>query len=473
VAIPIGSDNARAVSIFAKQNSPAIAVNDGKIVNVGENAGWGKYIQLQDETGNIFTYAHLGSIPKDYPVPKPARVTAAQLTRELSTAVLPAPNAPASAGQQQSAPTPSTANATSVAKHQSKITLPVTSKPADQSPAAPSGQSMVKERLFANPSRPASYAAGGALQLRSTSAKIQSFQNYFSDVLHLGKNQYTLKPLKAGAVVVAGTILGRLAPGDQKTASHMQFMIQPAGNNAPQIDPKPILDGWKLLEATAVYRAAGINPFFGPGAKNPSIGQILLMSKEQLQTRILQDPHVQIYACGRRDVQAGLIDRRVLATLEFLAASGVDPSVSGLICGRSVLTSTSSTDTAASTGSSVDIAKINNIPIAGHQGPGTITDITIRRLLTLQGAMRPDQIISTMSYKGQTNTLALPDHNDRIQVTFTPLFGANSKLSSQIKSILQPGQWDQLINRINQIPEPTVPIAPSKFSIRVTGHGTN
>jgi hypothetical protein len=121
----------------------------------------------------------------------------------------------------------------------------------------------------------------------------------------------------------------------------------------------------------------------------------------------------------------------------------------------------------------VDIAKINNIPIAAHQGPGTITDITIRRLLTLQGAMRPDQIISTMSYKGQTNTLALPDHKDRIQVTFTPLFGANNKLSDQIKAILQPGQWDQLISRISQIPEPIVPIAPSKYSIRITGHGTN
>jgi Transglycosylase SLT domain/Peptidase family M23 len=473
-AIPVASDpNSKDVSIFAKQNSPVIAVNDGKIVKVGENQAWGKFVQLQDQTGNIFTYAHLGQVPKTYPVPKPVKITAAQLARELSTAVLPAPNAPASAGEQRSAPMPSTANATSVAKHQSKITLPVTSQPVDHSPAAPSAPAMVKERLFANPSRPASYAAGGALQLRSTSATIQSFQNYFSDVLHLGKNQYTLKPLKAGAVVVAGTILGRLAPGDQKIASHIQFMIQPAGKNAPQIDPKPILDGWKLLEATAVYRAAGINPFFGPAAKNPTIGQILLMSKEQLQNRILQDPHVQIYACGRRDVEAGLIDRRVLATLEFLSASGLSPDVSGLICGHGVLTSTNPANTAGATGSSVDVAKINNIPIKGHQGKGSITDITIRRLLTLQGAMRPDQIISTMSYKGQTNTLALPDHNDRIQVTFTPLFGANSKLSNQIKSILQPGQWDQLINRISQIPEPTVPIARSKSAIRITGHGTN
>ena len=476
-AIPIGSDTSKAVSIFAKQDSPVIAVNDGKIVKVGDNAQWGKYIQLQDQTGNIYTYADLGSVPTDYPVPKPVKISAAQLTKELSAPTLPSPSAPASAGAQQTTPTPSTAAATKVAKSQ-PITLPATTKPAATADTTSSANSstvatpMVKERLFANPSRPRSYAAGGKLQLKSAgngAAQISSFRNYFSDVLHLSKNQYTLAPLKAGAVVVAGTILGRIGAGAQNLASHVQFMVQPAGKNAPQIDPKPILDGWKLLEATAVYRASGVDPFFGPGAKNPSIGQILLMSKEQLQNRILQDPHVQIYACGRRDIQAGLIDRRVLATLEFLSASGLDPSVSGLICGHGLPVSTSSTDSAAANGSSVDIDKINNVPIQGHQGPGSVTDITIRRLLTLQGAMKPDQIISDMSYKGQTNTLALPDHANRIQVEFTPLFGQNKKLSSEIKSILQPGQWVQLINRISQIPEPVVPIAPSKYAIRTAG----
>ena len=243
---------------------------------------------------------------------------------------------------------------------------------------------MVKERLFANPSRPASYAAGGDLQIKNAAPAISNFQNYFSDVLHLGKNQYTLQPLKAGSIVVAGTILGRLGQGTPKLASHLQFMIRPAGKNAPYIDPKPILDGWKLLEATAVYRAAGKDPFWGPGAKNPTVGQVLLMSKEQLTNRVLSDPHVQIYACGRRDIQAGLIDRRVLAVIEFLSASGLKPTVSGLECGHS-LTASSGVDAAGATGASVDISKVNNIPIRGNQGAGSITDITIRRLLTLQG----------------------------------------------------------------------------------------
>ena len=481
------SPGSRGTSIFAKQGAPVIAVNDGKIVKIGQNAKLGRYVKLQDATGNIYTYSQLGTVSKSYPVPKPVKITAREIAKELSAPQLRAPTAPASAGSQA---TPSAANtvrnvtkamalsaksgATGAApaartRSSAPITLPVTPAPVAQASTPQVTAPLVKERLFANPSRAASYAAGGDLQLKSSSQQISSFENYFSDALHLGRSQYALKPLKAGAIVVAGTILGRIGGASQGVSSHLYFTIQPAGKNAPDIDPKPILDGWKLLEATAVYRAAGVDPFFGPGAKNPTVGQVLLMSKEQLTERVLQDPHVQIYNCGRRDIAAGLIDRRVLATIEFLVASGLNPDVTGLACGHS-LTGSTGTDAAGATGDSVDISQINNIPVLSHQGPGSITDIANRRLLTLQGSMQPDEIISTLAYKGQPNTLALPDHNNRLQITFTPQYGANKKLSNQIRSILQPGQWVQLINRISQIPEPVVPIAPSKYAIRTHQH---
>ena len=467
-AITIGSDpSSTYTNLFAKQGSPVIAVNDGKVIKLGYSKTLGNYVELQDATGNVYTYAHLGSISKAIPVPKAVRVTAKQIAKQLSLPSTPAPKGPATAGQQQAPPTVSVTKATSEAKS-SPITLPVTPAPAASAPSVSVSQPMVKERLFANPSRPASYAAGGDLQIQSAAPTISNFQDYFADVLHLGKNQYTLQPLKAGSIVVAGTILGRIGAGNKTLASHLQFMVRPAGPKAPYIDPKPILDGWKLLEATAVYRAAGVNPFFGPGAKNPTVGQVLLMSKEQLTYRVLEDPHVQIYACGRRDIEAGLIDRRVLAVIEFLAASGLDPTVSGLECGHS-LTGSTGVDAAGATGASVDISKINNIPILGHEGPGSIADITIRRLLTLQGTFRPDAIVSTMSYKGQTNTIALPDHNNRVQITYTPVFGQNSALSAQVADLLQPQQWVQLISHLSQIPEPVVPIAPSRYAIKVNG----
>jgi hypothetical protein len=456
-------------NIFAKTGSPVIAVNDGKVVKVGQSQKLGNYIELQDATGNVYTYAHLGSIPKTYPVPKLVNVTAKQIDHQLALPPAPTPTGPATAGAQKGAAVPSTKQATKTSK---TVTLPVTQAPSSPAPTDQSttiAQPLAKERLFAHPYRPASYAAGGNLQVKTTAQAISDFHNYFSDVLHLGKNQYTLKPLKAGATVVAGTILGHIGKTQNGLAPHLQFLIRPAGKNAPYIDPKPILDGWKLLEATAVYRASGVDPFAG-AHKSASIGQLLLMSKEQLTNRVLADPHVKIYACGRRDIQAGLIDRRILGVIEFLSASQLYPTISGLRCGNSS-TSGSAVDAAGASGASMDISAINNIPILRHQGKGSITDITIRRLLTLQGLYKPDEIVSTMSYKGRTNTLAMPDHANRVQVTYTPLFGQNKKLSSQIAGLLKPSQWIQLINRIGKIPEPVVPIAPSKYAIKVgPGH---
>ena len=483
-AEPIESDpNAKGTAIYAKKGSPVIAVNDGKIIKVGTSPQLGHYIELQDATGNIYTYADLGSVTLRYPVPKRVQASSKQITKEYSMPATKAPTQPASAGSQSTTKAPtqaasagsqstrvggsaSSAKVKSATTHVAKVTKATTSTTPTQTVSSP----MVKERLFANPNRSASYAAGGKQQVASTTQEISNFQDYFSDTLHLARNQYTLQPLRAGSIVVAGTILGRIGGPSQGVSPHLYFMVQPAGKDAPYIDPKPILDGWKLLEATAVYRANGVDPFYGPGAKNPTVGQVLLMSKQQLTDAVLQDPHVQIYACGRRDIEAGTIDRRVLATIEFLSASGLDPYVSGLDCGHTV-NGTNGVDEAGATGSSVDISKINGIPIQGHQGPGSITDITIRRLLTLQGAMQPAQIVSDMSYRDASNTIALPNHQDRIQIVFTPDYGANKKMSAQIKSILQPNQWIQLINRISQIPEPVVPVTPSKYAIRTNNAG--
>ena len=500
-AVPVKSDpNTSGTAIYAKQGSPVIAVNDGKVVKIGKSKQLGRYVELQDATGNTYTYANLGSIPTLYPVPKPQRLTANSIAKALLAPSAPAPKQAASAGSQQAPAVPSTSKATKEASS-SPISLPVS--PASTTPAAndadghdhadasaPQSASagsqqaasassapadtptistpMVKERLFANPSRAASYAAGGKLQITSSGPQLASFGDYFSDVLHLAKNQYTLQPLKAGSVVVAGTILGRLGAGTPTDASHLEFMVQPAGKDSPYIDPKPILDGWKLLEATAVYRAAGVDPFFGRDAKNPTIGQLLLMSKEQLETRVLEDPNVAIYVCGRRDIQSGAIDRRVLAVIEFLSASGLKPDISGLKCGATS-NGSDGVDSAGSSGSSVDISAINGIPIKGHQGQGSITDVTVRRLLTLQGAMQPDEIVSLMSYKGQPTALSLPDHANRIQVAFTPLYGINKKLGAVVGSILQPNQWTQLINHISHISEPIVPISPSKYAVKTPG----
>ena len=51
----------------------------------GQNKKLGRYLMLQDATGNVYTYSNLGSIPRKYPVPKRVKVTAKQITAEDRT----------------------------------------------------------------------------------------------------------------------------------------------------------------------------------------------------------------------------------------------------------------------------------------------------------------------------------------------------------------------------------------------------
>ena len=245
----------------------------------------------------------------------------------------------------------------------------------------------------------------------------------------------------------------------------MLFELRPAGRGAPRVDPKPILDGWKLLESTAIYRAKGKNPFFGDDSEKPTLGQILLMGKDRSRRHVLANPRIDVYSCGARDIRSGAIDRRVLATLEFLAASGLKPTVTSLRCGHGVYTASGNVSQHSS-GNAVDIAMVNGIPILGHQGDGSIADLTIQRLLTLQGTMKPDQIISLMTFEGADNTVAMGDHHDHIHVGWRPLYGTNSKAAKQVNAVLKPKQWIKLIDRLKEIDNPEVRLQPSKYSVK-------
>jgi murein DD-endopeptidase MepM/ murein hydrolase activator NlpD len=349
----VASDRARrGIDILAKAGSPVIAVQDGRITAVGRSERLGRFVILADAYGNRYTYAQLAKVAERVPVAKPAT------------------------------------------------------------------QAVIKQaRLFAHPARARAMRNGGARQLverESAPAQGESLRSYVMGSSRLHERDFVLKALTRGRRVIAGTVLGRVGSLSNKLAPRMHFEIRPSGHGAARIDPKPILDGWKLLETTAIDRAHGQDALI---ATTGSVGQILSTSNETLARRVLSDPRIELPSCGRRDIEAGIIDRRVLATLAFLADSGLEPTVTSLHCGHSLLT-TSGNVSEHATGSAVDIAKVNGIPILGHQGDGSIADVTIRRLLMLQGTMKPHQIISLMTYPGADNTLAMGDHADHIHVGF-------------------------------------------------------
>jgi hypothetical protein len=270
--------------------------------------------------------------------------------------------------------------------------------------------------------------------------------------------------LRVGSKLVAGTVLARVGPAADGADPHINFSIRPAGRGAPRIDPKPILDGWKLLEATAIYRAKGRNAL----SANLGGAGVLLLSKEALERRVLADGKLSIYECGRTDIASGGIDRRVLALLEYLVSKGFQLTVSSLECGHSYLTS-SGNISEHSSGDAVDISVIDGVPVTGHQGPGTLTDELLGTVLQLQGTMHPHQVISLEDLPGPTS-FALPDHYNHVHIGYRPFSGP---LDRQFNALLKPGQWLRLTRRLGRIQNPSVPTSPSPYALpdRPDGHG--
>jgi len=240
----------------------------------------------------------------------------------------------------------------------------------------------------------------------------------------------------------------------------LRFGIKPAGDPAA-INPEPIIANWvQLQRALHPQGAKGPNPLIGATAQS-----VFLLNQAQLERAVLADPGISMPSCAREAVAAGDVDGRVLATLLFLSRSGLKPSVGALRCGQAALLGGAPSAT-VQRGLGVDIVAINGIPIAENQGAGTITDLTIRTLLTLQGRYAPKTIISLMRYPNAPSTEAQPSHSRYIEVDFAPASASATIASIGSRAIrLTAAQWNALIDRIASLPQPRVPQKRSPYAI--------
>ncbi|HEY4825084.1 MAG TPA: lytic murein transglycosylase, partial [Solirubrobacteraceae bacterium] len=441
------------VDLMSAPNATVVAAQDGRVVKLGNSKKLGKYLILRDVYGDVFTYAGFGSIASHYPKPKKPKTP--KLASSADASALPATKAGEAKPTQ-----PATAG------HHAPVTLKVkqrSAKPAGGAGAStvssagePEAPSTGKVRLFAHPGNPDALASAAKRERSSSIA---------------GK----LLPLRAGSIVSKGTVLGRVRTPANASAGHLRFAIRPGGDQST-VDPRPVLKNWSQLGAALHPQGAnGENDLLGATASG-----VFLMSKEELERTVLSDPGIDIYQCGRQDIASGKIDKRVLAVLAFLSRTGLQPTVSALECGHSEMT-VSGYVSEHYTGDAVDISAINGTPIADHQGAGSITDLTIRTLLTLQGEFVPHQIISLMQYPGAPNTLAMPEHWNHIHVGFRPT-AAQLPLNGQAASAASAGkgapspvivpsdlsttQWNQLVTRIGALPAPKVAAKPSQAAIK-------
>ncbi len=174
-------------SIAAPPGAPVLAVQNAEVIRIGHDTTLGRFIELRDAYGDIYTYAKLGQVLARYRSPAP------------------------SAGP---------------GRH--------------------------------HPSRTASSRRAG------------------------------LGPLRKGAWLPAGTVIGRLPGGAPNRRAHFLFEIRPAG--AEPIDPRPVLDAWRLIGEAQGHPQRGTQPLFGPSAGDGLSGEIRLVSKRRLKARLAAAP---------------------------------------------------------------------------------------------------------------------------------------------------------------------------------------
>jgi hypothetical protein len=409
------------VDLTSEPNAHVVAVQDGRILKLGYSRKLGKYVVLQDVDGDVFTYAGLGSIARSYELPKSATA--------------------ASAPAQQSAGTSTQA----------------ASEPAVAASASESSSTGTdKVRVFAHPGNPDARAA----LARARSAA----------VAWPGDGR---QPLRSGSIVAEGTVLGRVNRPAGATDGHLRFAIRPAGDSST-IDPRAILANWAQLDTALHPQGAKGNP----SLLGATASDAFLLPKSGLERAVLSDPGIALSACSRHEVASGAIDKRALALIAFLSRSGLKPTVGTLPCG---VYDAAGYVSAGHAGDAVAIVAINGVPIAGHQGAGSITDTTIRTLLTLQGEFAPAQIVSLMHYPGAPSTLARADHGDYIEIVFAPAqvhartatsaavhaagAGKTAPAPGAIVGELSSAQWEQLVARIGSLPAPNVATKPSSAAV--------
>jgi hypothetical protein len=173
-------------TIYSQPGAPAIAVQPGEIVQIGDSQSLGRFAKLRNAVGDTYVYAELGTVAGLYPVLRAA------------------------------APGPGAAPAS-----------PPVSFPSIQPPGPSPPVRMFREGLeevYLYPLRTGVHVLAGTV------------------LGHLGAGS---SGAGAPASAAGSSEAGAVAP---PAGPHMLFQILPPGTATALIDPKPVLDGWVALE---------------------------------------------------------------------------------------------------------------------------------------------------------------------------------------------------------------------------------
>ena len=433
-------------TIFANSNAAVVAVQDGTIVAIGHSHRLGRYVALRNAFGDVFTYGHLSTVSAWYPAAK--RTLGSSGARPSALAAGPRPDgAPASAGRQTSHRPLARAlfGAPAPAAHSNAVAAPAVATP---DVVTLNLRSSVTPVALFTPIHKVDSALAKATPAHATHALVRpSLLRYFTSALGLRPSRVVLEPLRVGSRVLAGTILGRITAAQGKRRASLLFELRPAGQRYA-IDARPFLDSWSQLATVERHRVAYGPQLFGADDHPAVSGALLVASQVDLARTVLEDKRVTVPGCERIAIATGGVDRRVLASLELLAAGAAKPTVSGAWCVSS--RSAAAAPAVLRTG--------NAVAIEAHATPVTIGAEAARfarDLHALAGA-----------------SVALNASRDLITISFAPAHQPVALAASAAFTggfALSQTRWATLDARLRQIAEPRVPTEISAVALRDAG----
>jgi hypothetical protein len=485
------ASTAREAVINAHPGAVAIAAADAVVERIGDTPALGRYIVLRDAFGDHFTYSHVASLEHVYPAfawiqprahdalvpsllaatphgsPHPLdpglrdalekwAASAGDSGNEPSNALVAQPVATVARPTSSLAAAPHRAHypnrtGSRYALGRSATVLPLPSAGAhvrDTRFVAPAGAiagpaagpqmgtPAAKERLFAYPWRPASYAAGGAIQL------LGADPNAFTvPTGGLPPGRYRREPLVAGAIVTAGTTLGRLSQADGRAT--MGFQITPPGPSGASIDPLPVLDSWRREAQAGILAASRRSPLGEALDRRLTAGLVVLMTTPQLE-RLVHLSRWPTGTCAASSSVRESVERRVLIAVAYLTVQGLTPTATVDCAG------------AGRTSGKLMISALDGIPLGQDQQQRSAVTQTIMQLASLPMGVAPTRVTAPSTSVPALRTSSSAGASDSIELDYTTHSGAPS---------LTEGQWSELVGRLERFEEPIVPSRPTAYAI--------
>ena len=362
-----GAQAPQLVELLSAPNAAVVAVQDGRIVELGSSRKLGKYVILRDVYGDVFTYAGLGSIAPSYRLPK----------------------APHGAGQGAARRTPR-------ARHE-----PTPSAAGERGTPASADAAASRRR----PARRSGQGHGRRRQLRRGGLERIGARRH-------GQGAPVRPPRQPGrarrrrerrAQDRAGARRGRRRPSaaaarigrrrGHRARSRATCRAAPATATCASRSVRPATRARSTL-ARSSRTGSSSRPRFTRRARRANRSLLGATASEVL---LFQEPARARGPVRSRHHHVGLLpprsrlrgDRQARAGGARVPLAQRPEADGGHAALRRGAYAVSGYVPADHIGDAVAITQINGIPIAGHQGPGSITDTTIRTLLTLPRRVRP------------------------------------------------------------------------------------